>query len=290
MKICPLRTFEIIKDIFSESSKTVIEEISSLFKIVDEEPLTFFLIYNFKKLICTKSRKIIDELVKDILDGINKHNIGRIEYPIRDNLRSNLVVDIIHHTKHFEGSRSKSDFGLIVSYPIIEYTSGHIEISMLRNGILVQAKRNALNLANLNYFGKLSDSTETKYEIIKEFYTLALYEYEERNSNIELNQISFVTLESYKNTKNFPKKVNSLLSKMTSKKIKPADFLDLLMRQEIGTQNEKYIEKYILDQERDVFEIRISFKDNGGGFKAMVNQIMQEEQKQETHVHTIENN
>lgn len=278
-----MATTNLLKSIFLEAKNKLVKEISELFGIVDEEHITFAFILFIKQLINENKGKLKDAVFADILNILNnvskKDEINRDE--INAYVNNSLIIEVKMHNRAFESQMSGSDYGLIFDIPELDIFNKIVQ--PYYNGILIQAKRNALKGKKFDSYGELSNLA-FDFSIVRHFMSLGLYKFEKDNSDTKLSDIMFVPLEFLKcDDKSFASEINNILKNPEEYQdmecLDAEKFFSLFFERKIGTSNNSEIEKYILGSKLPIIVLEISFPDDG---KELLNIIFKKSNKEKT--------
>ena len=257
-------TKDLLKSLFLNSINQVIRDIRELFSKVDEEPLTFTFILNTKRLIRAQEEELKEAVYNDIISLVQSHGCHAREYEIESYVHQSLIVNIEGHNRSFESKTSGSDYGLVVDIPQIDIDEMSVKSSY--NGILIQAKRNALEDKIYDRYRELSNP-DFDFSHVRNFFSLGLYKFENHNEHPRLSDFFFVPLESIEgNNQKFVKDVNCILRGDGCQEFLDAEsFYSKFINGEIGITDGAKIKKYFYDNKKELpsLELRIYFEDGG---------------------------
>lgn len=275
------RTILLLKSILIASNKEVVKDISHLFGIVDEEPITFTFILTAKRLMKKKEEELKNAISNDIVSILSKHGLHAPYNEIESYVNESLIVDVEGHNRSFESKTSGSDYGLLFEVPQLHI--GEKRIEPLYNGILIQAKRNALKEnKKFTQYGKLSKK-KFNFSNVRHFMSLGLYKYENED-NPHLSDILFTPLDSIKgDNQDFVNEIKQILSGESKQEhLSSKDFYSLFFDGKIGTNDNSEIEKYIRQGKElptNTLELRIRFKDDGEQLLSLIKRLIRQKQE-----------
>lgn len=271
-------TIKKLLEILVSSKDDVVQDINNVFEVVDEDYITFALILYLKKCVDKELDKLRCCVFSDIINSIytsTGYTIDRSR--VEERIGQPLVIDAKLHSRSFESSTSGSDFGLLFLIPTLDIDSSGVAIKSIYNGILVQAKRNAQKGRPPEQYRKLSESF-SDFSAIREFFSLAFYEFRNNDGCFKLFDILFLPLNTLEGgNKEFMIKVNNILMRREDAKFQDAEkFFSSFLRCDLGTTDKSKIEEYLFGSGLPMFEIRVEFTDGGRG----INEIVREKDKE----------
>jgi hypothetical protein len=178
------------------------------------------------------------------------------------------------HSRKFESVRSGADFGLVVEMPLVELGYGDVRVSSRWNGVIVQAKRNWRARRKRSAFATLSSrKTPFDFALVRKFLALGLYRFADgQNGDVALNDIRFVPLANVTGgNEAFVDTVNEMLRDgVWNEGVDAENFFTAVSRSEIGTQNRREIEEFILGSRLPCFRLTLRFRDDGRDLQEVV--------------------
>ncbi len=263
-----ISTISKIKWILVQSSNNTVQKFGFLSEIVDENHITSHLIYDMKELILKNLEGLKQSVCEDLMSSLQC--LRGYSTEVEAYVDQNLIIHVELHNPRFEGKISGSDFGLIFHRPEIQVSYLGIEIVPGYNGLLIQAKRNAVDIKKPEEYRKLKNPN-FPFKNIREFFSLALYRFEE----FRLSNILFTPLDAIEgDDSHFFQEVNDILSgKKEWVFLNAEEFFSKFLYCEIGTRDLSEIEKFILTREVPYFQFIIEFRDDGDGLKRIVEEL-----------------
>lgn len=273
MNLCEFQdTLKILQEFMAGATAKVVNEIKSLFGIVDEESITFALMLSLKREISMHIEDLKSRATQDVLRIMKKHWPDSPEGMIKNYVNRFLIVEIVGHNRSFESRVSGSDFGLFLKVPKIETQQRSVALRTRCNGVLIQAKRNALANKGLEEFRQLSRNKRIEYTVVQKFMTLGLYRFAQSADERKLSNISFVRLDKLgaRTNEEFMRIVNCMLPSRTKRpELSAGEFYGLFLKGEVGTKNRQDIQNYILGKNLPYWELKIYFEDSGDGLRVL---------------------
>lgn len=207
--------------------------------------------------------------------------LNRIQ-PLLDKIIVNMIIKIEWHSIQKEG-KTGGDLGLVFGQPVFRFEENVlvIENKSNRRGVLVQAKTKRYK----SKWGEFTPNQDKHIRSRKVYFYVLLYEYM-NNENTDLDKFLWASCHNLKFSDMPNITVESIL-KQRPTLIRTNKIIHQLCTGQIGTKNDKYIDKYIHKMSTQYLELKLTWKDPGEAnrclreFKAIGNkQIKDKEQVQ----------